>query len=42
MAKNLPKFIGDKKQEDYSKTSRNGHYKKFQGIKNSDLHTDQS
>ena len=39
LPKNMPKFIGDKK-EDYSKTSRNGHYKKFNGVKNSDLHTE--
>ena len=36
LPKNMPKFVGDKK-EDYSKTSRNGHYKKFQSVKNSDL-----
>lgn len=36
LPKNMPKFVGDKKEE-HSKTSRNGHYKKFHGVKNSDL-----
>ena len=39
LPKQMPKFVGDKfSKEDISKTSRNGHYKKFNGIKNSDIY----